>query len=112
MKTTKNIVRNIFAVLLSVAIIAGACSSSDSESGTSASAPETISDTTASVLSGTATTTSAPSGNVEEETSLVVPFTAANGFWHCCGFLVMVRLWWLGLAVFLARFRWICLTRM
>ena len=79
MKLTKNITRNIFAVLLSATIIAGACSSSDSESGTSTSAPETISDTTAAVPSETATTTSAPSGNVEEETSLVVPFTAGNG---------------------------------
>ena len=61
-------------------MLAASCSSgSDSESGTSTSAPETISDTTAAVLSETATTTSAPSGNVEEETSLVVPFTAANG---------------------------------
>ena len=61
-------------------MLAASCSSgSDSESGTSTSAPETISDTTAAVPSETATTTSAPSGNVEEETSLVVPFTAANG---------------------------------
>ena len=61
-------------------MLAASCSSgSDSESGTSTSAPETISDTAAAVLSETATTTSAPSGNVEEETSLVVPFTAANG---------------------------------
>ena len=36
-------------------------------------------DTTAAVPSETATTASAPSGNVEEETSLVVRFTAANG---------------------------------
>ena len=61
-------------------MLAASCSSgSDSESGTSTSTPETIADTTAAVLSETATTTSAPSGNVEEETSLVVPFTAANG---------------------------------
>ena len=61
-------------------MLAASCSSgSDSESGTSTSAPETIADTTAAVPSETATTTSAPSGNVEEETSLVVPFTAANG---------------------------------
>ena len=68
------------AIALSAALLAASCSSgSDSESGTSTSAPETIADTTAAVLSETATTTSAPSGNVEEETSLVVPFTAANG---------------------------------
>ncbi len=61
-------------------MLAASCSSgSDSESGTSTSAPETISDTAAAVPSETATTTSAPSGNAEEETSLVVPFTAANG---------------------------------
>ena len=61
-------------------MLAASCSSgSDSESGTSTSAPETISDTTAAVPSETATTTSAPSGNAEEETSLVVPFTAGNG---------------------------------
>ena len=68
------------AIALSAVLLAASCSSgSDSESGTSASAPETISDTTAAVPSETATTTSAPSGNAEEETSLVVPFTAANG---------------------------------
>ena len=68
------------AIVLSAVLLAASCSSgSDSESGTSTSAPETISDTTAAVPSETATTTSAPSGNVEEETSLVVPFTAANG---------------------------------
>ena len=61
-------------------MLAASCSSgSDSESGTSTSTPETIADTTAAVPSETATTTSAPSGNVEEETSVVVPFTAANG---------------------------------
>ena len=65
---------------LAAVLIAASCSSgSDSESGTSTSAPETIADTAAAVPSETATTTSAPSGNVEEETSLVVPFTAANG---------------------------------
>ena len=68
------------AIALSAVLLAASCSSgSDSESGTSTSAPETIADTTAAVPSETATTTSAPSGNVEEETSLVVPFTAANG---------------------------------
>ena len=68
------------AIALAAALLATSCSSgSDSESGTSTSAPETISDTTAAVPSETATTTSAPSGNAEEETSLVVPFTAANG---------------------------------
>ena len=68
------------AIALAAALLAAACSSgSDSESGTSTSAPETIADTTAAVPSEIATTTSAPSGNVEEETSLVVPFTAANG---------------------------------
>ena len=68
------------ALALSAVLLAASCSSgSDSESGTSTSAPETISDTTAAVPSETATTTSAPSGNAEEETSLVVPFTAANG---------------------------------
>ena len=68
------------AIALVAALLAASCSSgSDSESGTSASAPETIADTTAAVPSEIATTTSAPSGNVEEETSLVVPFTAANG---------------------------------
>ena len=61
-------------------MLAASCSSgSDSESGTSTSAPETILDTAAAVPSETATTTSAPSNNAEEETSLVVPFTAANG---------------------------------
>ena len=68
------------AIALSAVLLAASCSSgSDSESGTSASTPETISDTTAAVLSETVTTTSAPLGNVEEETSVVVPFTAANG---------------------------------
>ena len=68
------------AIALAAALLATSCSSgSDSESGPSTSAPETISDTAAAVPSETATTTSAPSGNVEEETSLVVPFTAANG---------------------------------
>ena len=68
------------AIALAAVLLAASCSSgSDSESGTSTSAPETIEGTTASVPSETATTTSAPSGNVEEETSLVVPFTAANG---------------------------------
>ena len=68
------------AIALSAVLLAASCSSgSDSESGTSTSAPETIADTTAAVPSETARTTSAPSGNVEEETSLVVPFTAANG---------------------------------
>ena len=68
------------AIALAAALLAASCSSgSDSESGASTSAPETISDTTAAVPSETATTTSAPSGNVEEETSVVVPFTAANG---------------------------------
>ena len=76
MKTAKF----LFAAVLAAVLIAASCSSgSDSESGTSTSAPETISDTTAAVPSETATTTSAPPGNVEEETSLVVPFTAANG---------------------------------
>ncbi len=76
MKTAKF----LSSAALTVVLIAASCSSgSDSESGTSTSAPETISDTAAAVLSETATTTSAPSGNVEEETSLVVPFTAANG---------------------------------
>ena len=79
MKLAKTLIGNTFTVLLTAILIAGACSSSDSESGTSTSAPETISDTTAAVPSGTATATSAPSGNVEEETSLVVRFTAANG---------------------------------
>ncbi len=68
------------AIALSAVLLAASCSSgSDSESGTSTSAPETIADTAAAVPSETVTTTSAPSGNVEEETSLVVPFTAANG---------------------------------
>ena len=68
------------AIALAAVLLAASCSSgSDSESGTSTSTPETIADTTAAVPSETATTTSAPSGNVEEETSLVVPFTAANG---------------------------------
>ena len=68
------------AIALSAALLAASCSSgSDSESGTSTSAPETILDTAAAVPSETATTTSAPSNNAEEETSLVVPFTAANG---------------------------------
>ena len=68
------------AIALSAVLLAASCSSgSDSESGTSTSAPETISDTAAAVPSETVTTTSAPSGNVEEETSVVVPFTAANG---------------------------------
>ena len=68
------------AIALAAALLAASCSSgSDSESGTSTSTPETIAETTAAVPSETATTTSTPSGNVEEETSLVVPFTAANG---------------------------------
>ena len=71
----------ILAVACAALIFVAGCSSSssDSESGASTSAPETISDTTASVLSGTATTISEPSVNVEEETALVVPFTAADG---------------------------------
>ena len=76
MKTAKF----LSSAALTAVLIAASCSSgSDSESGTSTSAPETIADTTAAVPSEIATTTSAPSGNVEEETSLVVPFTAANG---------------------------------
>ena len=76
MKTAKF----LSSAALTVVLIAASCSSgSDSESGISTSAPETIADTAAAVLSETATTTSAPSGNAEEETSLVVPFTAANG---------------------------------
>ena len=68
------------AIALSAVLLAASCSSgSDSESGTSTSAPETISDTTAAVPSETATTTSALSGNAEDETSVVVPFTVANG---------------------------------
>ena len=83
MKVKQKFVPNngILAVACAAFILAASCSSSssDSESGTSTSAPETIADTAAAVPSETATTTSAPSGNVEEETSLVVQFTAANG---------------------------------
>ena len=70
----------ICLVSIIISLLAVACSSaSDSSSTTTPSVAEAVADTSASVLSGTATTTFVPSGNVEEETSLVVPFTAANG---------------------------------
>ena len=72
----------ISLVSIIILLLAAACSSGssdDSGPATSTSAGGAVVATTAAVPSETATTTSAPSGNVEEETSVVVPFTAANG---------------------------------
>ena len=79
MKPAKNTIRNVSALLLASALIAGACSASDSrDSNISENNTATSqTDATISTTSG-ATTTTQP--ETPEEVSVVVPFEASNGF--------------------------------
>ena len=77
MKLSKNIIRNTFAVLLTAALIAGACSSNGNENSKSGENSTTIfqTDTTSSASVSTTTTVL----EAREEISVIVAFTAANG---------------------------------
>ena len=79
MKPAKNTIRNVSALLLASALIAGACSANDSrDSNISENNTATSqTDATISTTSG-ATTTTQP--ETPEEVSVVVPFEASNGF--------------------------------
>ena len=78
MKSVKNTIRNIFAVLLAAVLIAGACSSSGGEDSNIGENGTTTSQTTttSSVTVSTATTVL----ETPDEASVIVPFIAANGF--------------------------------
>ena len=81
MKISKNITRTVFAMLLAMALITGACSSngdsSSDDSGGSSTAALQVS--TASTVAVSSTTMSPETQEAIGEVSVVLPFTAANG---------------------------------
>ena len=77
MKPAKNIVRNVFIVLLVVALIAEACSSNGDEDSNIGENGTATSQTAATISVPVNTATVVP--ETPDEASVVVPFTAANG---------------------------------
>ena len=104
--------QNLFVAALVAVLIAASCSSSSSEDGNIGSDGNTTTSQSVTVPASAVPATAASSTTPDmEEVSVIVPFTSGNGSGYVT-VLVMVRLWWLGLAVFLARFRWIWSTLM
>ena len=77
MKPLNKITKNSFAAILAAVLIAGACSSNGSEDSNVSENSAAISQIATTLFVPVSTATTVP--ETREETSLVVPFTAANG---------------------------------